>query len=161
MNKNLILVFIVILVVAGAIAVIQQQQSTNQIEQMAKELEAQRTRQEITRADQAKQQALERATRAEAAVERIKQQTLQEARKIEEAAKQRAEEFINGLLAQAQSALNNGQYQEAVNLAQNILSQDPNNLQARSIMETAKSKLTEIIQQQEPISDSALPVLGQ
>lgn len=45
------------------------------------------------------------------------------------------------LLAQAKQYLDQGKLNEAINLAQNVLQFDPNNLDAKQIIEMAKAKL--------------------
>lgn len=51
------------------------------------------------------------------------------------------------LLAKAQEMIANGKFEEAVAMAQKVLSIDPNNIDAKNIIETAKAKITEIAQQ--------------
>lgn len=50
------------------------------------------------------------------------------------------------LLAQAQEMINNGKFNEAINFAQQVLSFDPNNIDAKNIIETAKTKIAQLAQ---------------
>lgn len=50
------------------------------------------------------------------------------------------------LLAKAQEMVNNGKFNEAINFAQQVLSIDPNNIDAKNIIETAKTKLAQMAQ---------------
>lgn len=148
MSKSMIIVLVLILVAAGAFIINNQNQKAAQLEQMqlreaeeAKNIEAR----------QARQRALEEARRVEAEAQRAKQAALEEAKKLEEAAKQQDAELqtkIGGLIAQAKSLLDGGKYQEAIDMAKNILSQDANNSEAKSILETAMAKLKEMAQEQ-------------
>jgi len=157
MNKNRILIFIVILVVVGAGVIIQQQRSVEQVNQMEQQAikEVQRVKIEQARlqaiaAEKAKQQAILEAQQAEAEVERMKQQSLEEARKAQEAARREAaalQAAISNLTTQAQSLLDDGQYQQAIDIAKNALSSDPGNPIAKSIIEKATVMLNEAVQE--------------
>lgn len=52
-----------------------------------------------------------------------------------------------GLLANAQQLLDSGKFQEAIATAQKVLSMDPNNIDAKNIIETAKAKIAEMAKQ--------------
>ena len=165
MNTSRLLIFVVILVVAGTGIIIQQLNSISQVEQMklnalenVRRLEIRMAEQQAVNAQRAKLQALEAAQKAEAEAQRIKQQALEEARRMEEAARREAEAVkakINGLVAQAQSLLDSGQYQNALNLATSILSQDANNAAAQSIVAQAREKLKGVNPQEGVLTGSA------
>lgn len=170
MKKSRVLIIIVILVVVGAIIIIQQQQSINQVEQMEaqalediRRVEIEKKRLQVVHAEKEKQLALEAARKAEAEAQRVKQQALEGARRIEEAAKNKVEELkakVNQLVVQAQSLLDSGKFQDAINAAQSILSLDANNVSAKSIIDQAKAKLQEAVQQQaETLKQGAQEVL--
>lgn len=50
------------------------------------------------------------------------------------------------LLAQAQDMVNSGKFNEAINFAQQVLNIDPNNIDAKNIIETAKAKIAQLAQ---------------
>lgn len=50
------------------------------------------------------------------------------------------------LLAKAQEMINTGKFNEAINFAQQVLSFDPNNIDAKNIIETAKAKIAQLAQ---------------
>ncbi|OGX38371.1 MAG: hypothetical protein A3C36_06250 [Omnitrophica WOR_2 bacterium RIFCSPHIGHO2_02_FULL_52_10] len=153
--NNRVLIFVIILVVFGAVVIIQQQKSLNQVDQM--EIQAMQDVHE-TEVERAKQAAIEAARQAEAKAQEALQNTLEQARLAEEAARQKAEELkakIVGLVAQAQALLDSGQFQQAIDLARTILGEDPNNLNAQSIIERATAKLAEAAQQQIQAADPA------
>lgn len=54
---------------------------------------------------------------------------------------------VKDLLAKAQEMLANGQFEQAITAAQNVLNIDPNNMEAKGIIETAKARLMEMGQQ--------------
>ena len=54
---------------------------------------------------------------------------------------------VKELLAKAKTMIDNGKFDEAINLAQQALNIDPNNIDAKNIIETAKAKLAQMAQQ--------------
>lgn len=96
-------------------------------------------------------------TSAESQAQGVVQQAQQTVEQGAQAAAQSAQEAQNiagdmvaqvkDLLAKAQEMLANGQFEQAISTAQNVLSMDPNNMEAKSIIETAKAKLMEMAQQ--------------
>jgi len=128
MNRNVIILSILVLAIVGTIVVTQKNQKAAELRQM-----------QLKAAEKANKLAAEA------------QKAINEAKMAEEAAKQAAEALkakMNGLVVQAKSLLEDNKYQEAINIAKNILSQDANNADAKSILETAMAKLKEIAQQQ-------------
>jgi len=76
---------------------------------------------------------------------------LQEVKKLEEASKketQKLQSKISELIAQAQSLLESAKYQQAADLANNILNLDADNPQAKLILDTAMAKSKEVAQEQ-------------
>ncbi len=57
-------------------------------------------------------------------------------------------EKARALLAEAQQSLADGKIQEAITVAQNVLTFDPQNIDAKKILETAKAKITSAAQEQ-------------
>ena len=157
MNKIAITVLILALAGAGAFIYTRQNQQAAQLEQQiqlkkaaeAKSIAAPQEKQRAL-AEQAKQKALEEAKKIEAEAQKAKQIAMEEAQKAEEAAKQKAAELqtmLSGLIAQAKAFLDSGKFQEAIDMAKNILSQDPNNPEAKSILDQAMAKLKEVAQE--------------
>jgi len=140
----MIIVLILMLVGIGAVIVTRQGQKSPLLEQ---------ARMQATQ--QAKPTALEEARRVEAEAQKAKPMAMDEAKKLQEAAELQA--ALGGLIAQAKSLLESGEYQEAIDTAKNILSQDANNTEAISILETATARLNELVQQQEPALMSDVP----
>ncbi len=69
---------------------------------------------------------------------------------------------VQELLAQAQAALNEGKFQDAINVANNILSNfDANSVDAKNIIEVATQKLQEAAQQKAGDLMQNLPAMGQ
>ncbi len=65
------------------------------------------------------------------------------------------------LLARAQQFLDEGQYKDAIAVAQNILSFDPQNADAQKIFETAKAKLAEFTKEKAgSVTSGLLDTLG-
>jgi tetratricopeptide (TPR) repeat protein len=146
--NNRVLIFVIILVVFGAVVIIQQQKSQDQVDQ--KEIQAM---QEVHKAEvgMAKQAAIDAARQAEAQAQAALQNTLDQARMAEVEVRKKADELqakIVGLVSQAQALLDSGQFQQAIDLAKTILGEDPNNLNAQSIIDRATAKLAEAAQQQ-------------
>ncbi len=64
-------------------------------------------------------------------------------------------------LARAQQFLDEGQYKDAIAVAQNILSFDPKNADAQKIFETAKAKLAELTKEKAGnVTSGLLDTLG-
>lgn len=51
------------------------------------------------------------------------------------------------LVAQAKEMLDSGKFNEAINLAQQVLNMDPNNVDAKNILEVAKARLAATVQE--------------
>ena len=80
----------------------------------------------------------------QAKAEKAKQQAEETARKAAEELKAK----LAQLVAQAQSLLNGGNFQGAIDIAQQVLNQDVGNATAKTIIETAKRKIAELAQHQ-------------
>jgi hypothetical protein len=146
--NNRILIFIIILVIFGAVVIIQQQKSMNQVEQMERQAIEKVHEAEV---EQAKQMALEAVQHVETRTQEVLQNALSEVKRVGEEAREKAEGLkakIVGLVAQAQSLLDGGQFQQAIDLANTILGEDPGNMQAQSIIKQATAKLQEAAQRQ-------------
>lgn len=65
---------------------------------------------------------------------------------VQDSANQMVEQ-AKSLLASAREMLNNGKFEEAIATAQKVLSIDPNNIDAKNIIETAKVKIAEMAKQ--------------
>ncbi len=124
MKKNMIILSVLVLAVVGTIIYTQQQQKTEEQRQM-----------QLKAAEEANKLAAEA------------QKAINEAKMAEEAAKA-LQTKINELVFQAKTLLESGEHQKAIDIAKNILSQDADNGQAKSILETAMAKLKEIAQKQ-------------
>lgn len=158
MNKSVIIILILVLVGAGVIIITKQNQKNTQLkqEQLLKEARISKQKSLAIEAkriavEQAKLKALEVAREAEAEAQRVKQAALEEVKRLEEAGKKEAEELqskISGLIAQGRSLLESGNYQQAADLAKNILNLDVDNSQAKLILDTAIAKIEEVVQQQ-------------
>lgn len=77
-------------------------------------------------------------------VKSVAQQATQKAGQTQQNLQQTAGEMAKKaqtLLAQAKQYLDQGKFNEAISVAQNILSFDPKNMDAQKIIETAKTKL--------------------
>ena len=85
------------------------------------------------------QQATEVTQQAAEAVAPVKE----EVQNVANAAVDQAKD----LLAKAQELVANGKFEEAIAMAQKVLNVDPNNIDAKNIIETAKAKITEMAQQ--------------
>jgi uncharacterized protein HemX len=128
MNKNMIVLVVLVLAIAGTLIVTQQNEKAAQQKQ-------------------AQLKAAEEANRLAAEA----QQAINEAKRLEQIAKQEAEALKNkiaGQIAQAKSQIDGGQYQQAIDTAKNVLSYDAENSDAKEILELAMAKLKEIAQQQ-------------
>jgi len=128
MSKNVIVLVVIIAAIAGTLIIRQQNEKA-----------AQQRKAQLKIAEEANRLAAEA------------QKALNEAKKLEEIARQEAETLSKQLavyISEAKSSLNGGQYQQAIDTAKNILSQDAENSEARVILETAVVKLKEIAQQQ-------------
>ena len=151
MNRRTVVLLIFFLVLVGIIIIGKQREQAIQLEQVEIKA-ANELRRIAVEAQQAKQKALEETARIEAEAQRAKQEALEKARRAEaeaqkaketaqEAVKQKAAEIqtkINTLVAQATALLDSGEYQRAIDIAQQILSLDPNSVEANLIIEKAK-----------------------
>jgi colicin import membrane protein len=160
MDKRAIIILIFFLVIIGIILIGKQQEQDlqlRQVEQTAtqelKNLAAQ-AQQVKTAAIQEAQKAKEEAMKAEQmALERAKQAEAEalKAKQAAEAAAQKASEEVKAkvsqLIAEAQALLDGGQFQAAIDMAKQVLADDPNNLDAQSIIEKATAKLKEAASQ--------------
>lgn len=54
---------------------------------------------------------------------------------------------VKDLLAKAQEMAASGKFEEAIAMAQKVLSIDPNNIDAKNIIETSKAKIMEVAQE--------------
>ena len=127
MSKNIIILIVLIVAIAGTLVVKEQNKKI-----------AQQRQAQLKAAEEANQLAAEA------------QQAINEARRLEAIAKQEAKAFkqqIAARVSQAESLLNAGEYQLAIDAAKNILGNDVNNADAKTILETAVIKLKEIAQQ--------------
>lgn len=92
-------------------------------------------------------------TQAQGMVEQAKdasQEVVQAVAPVQEEAQNAANAMMDkakGFLAQAQELVANGKFEEAIAMAQKVLSLDPNNMDAKNIIETAKAKIMEMAQQ--------------
>lgn len=160
MNRRIVLILIFILVLVGIIVIAKQREQAANIEQMETQA-ANELRRLAAEAQAAKQKALEETNRIEAEAQLAKQKALDEARRAEaeaqearqlaqEAVRQKAEEIqgmVDSLVTQATSMLDAGQYQQAIDIAKKILADDPNNPDAKSIIERATAMLKEAAQE--------------
>ena len=144
------IVLVLLLIGGGAFYVNKQNQEAAQLEQ-TQLLEAQQAKQKTlaeeakrAAAKQAKQRALEVARKAEAEAQKAKQLAAQAAEKS--AAELQSK--ISGLVAQAKSSLEGGDYQGAIDSAKSVLSQDAGNAEAKSILETAMAKIKDFVKEQ-------------
>ena len=80
------------------------------------------------------------AQKAAAAAGEVAQEAVSGAEEATEQAVEKTAPSAEELLAQAQTALENEDYEAAINAAELILSQDADSAQAQSILETAKAK---------------------
>lgn len=127
MKKNVIILIVLIAAIAGTLIV--KQQNKKAVQQREAQLRI---------AEEANKLAAEA------------QKAITEAKKLEEIARQEAEALKQKIATyafEARTLLNNGQYQQAIDAAKNILSNDVNNSDAKSILETAVVKLKEIAQE--------------
>lgn len=127
MKKNVIILIVLIAAIAGTLIV--KQQNKKAVQQREAQLRI---------AEEANRLAAEA------------QKAITEAKKLEEIARQEAEALKQKIATyafEARTLLNNGQYQQAIDAAKNILSNDVNNSDAKSILETAVVKLKEIAQE--------------
>lgn len=127
MKKNVIILIVLIAAIAGTLIV--KQQNKKAVQQREAQLRI---------AEEANRLAAEA------------QKAITEAKKLEEIARQEAEALKQKIATyafEARTLLNNGQYQQAIDAAKNILSADVNNADAKSILETAMVKLKEIAQE--------------
>ncbi len=85
------------------------------------------------------QQATETTQKAADAVAPVQQEAQNAANAMMDQAKE--------LLAKAQDLVANGKFEEAIAMAQKVLSMDPNNIDAKNIIESAKAKIAEMAQQ--------------
>ena len=161
MNKRMVVLLIFLLVLVGIIIIGKQQEQANQLKQMelkasnelkilaaqaqkAKQAALEQTKKAEAEALRAKQIAEEKARKAVADAQRAKQMAKEAARKVAEDAKAK----VGQLLAQATSLLDGGKYQQAIDIAKQILLSDPNNADAKSIIERATAMLKEAAQKQ-------------
>jgi len=179
MNRRTVVLLVFFLVLIGIIIIGKQREQATQLEQVEIKA-ANELRRVAADAQQAKQKALEETRRIEAEAQRAKQEALEKARRAEaeaqkaketaeEAVRQKATEIqgkINALVAQATTLLDSGEYQRAIDVAQQILGLDPNSTEANSIIERAKKvaeqqveAITEGVQEklEAPVTDLAVP----
>jgi len=138
MNKKFVIILILVLVVSGVYIVTQQ----------AKKAAEQKVMQKA--AEEANRLAAE-ARKALYEAELVKQRAIAEAKRAEELARQKAavlQARLSALTEKAKILLNDGKFQEAIDTAKSILSQDADHAQAKSILETAATKLQDFVQQQ-------------
>jgi len=127
MNKNVIVLIVIVAAIAGTLIVKQQNEKAAQLREI-----------QLKTAEDANKLAAEA------------QKAINEAKRLEEIAKKEAEALerqIAKYVYDATTLLNAGQYQQAIDAAKNILSNDANNSDAKAILETAMTKLNEIAQQ--------------
>jgi tetratricopeptide (TPR) repeat protein len=92
-------------------------------------------------------------TQAQGMVEQAKdasQEAAQAAASVQQEAQNAANAMMDqakGLLAQAQELVASGKFEEAIATAQKVLNIDPNNMDAKKIIETAKAKIMEVAQE--------------
>ena len=156
MNRRTVVLLVFLLVLVGIIIIGKQREQTMQLEQVENKA-ANQLRRVAAEAQKAKQQAMEETRRIEVEAQKAKQAALTKAKIAEEKAKkaiemaqeavrQKAAEIqtkINDLVTQANALLASADYQKAINIAQSILSLDPNSPEATSIIEKATAKLKE------------------
>ncbi|MBN1869220.1 MAG: hypothetical protein JW847_01410 [Candidatus Omnitrophica bacterium] len=161
MNKRAVILLIFLLVLIGIIIIGKQREQAIQLEQVETQA-ANELRRVAAEAQKARETALIETRRIEAEAERAKQEAIEKARIAEEeaqraremavdAVKQKADEIqakINELAAQSTALLDGGEYQKAIDMAQQILTLDPNSPEGQSIIERATAKLKEIAAQQ-------------
>lgn len=150
MNRRTVVLLIFLLVLVGIIIIGKQREQAIQLEQMEMKA-ANELRRVAAEAQKARERALEETRRIEAEAQRAKQAALEQARKAEEEAqrakeaaaeaiKEKAAEIqakINELVAQATALLDSGEFQKAIDVAQEILGLDPNSTEAKEIIEKA------------------------
>ena len=99
------------------------------------------------------QQPVSTETQAQGMAEQAKEvsqegaQTVSQVQENVQAAANGVVEQAQTLLAQAKELVNSGKFDEAIAMAQKVLSMDPNNIDAKNIIETAKAKLAAMAQQ--------------
>ncbi|MCK5260417.1 MAG: hypothetical protein KAJ70_05085 [Candidatus Omnitrophica bacterium] len=168
MNRKMVVLLVFLLILVGIIIIGKQKEQAIQLEKVETSA-ANQLRRITAEAQKAKRMALEETRRIEAAAQRAKQAALEKARIAEaraqkakemaqEAVRQKAVEIqakINDLVAQANTLLGSAEYQKAINIAQAILSLDPNSSEATSIIEKATAKLKEAAAKQvEAVTDA-------
>jgi len=128
MNKIVVISIIIVVATAGTLIAIRQGENA-----------AQERLGQLKIAENANRLALEA------------QKAIIDAKRVEEIARREAEALnaqIAGYVLEAKSLLDLGQFQQAIDAAKNVLSQDAANAEAKVILKTAMVKLQEIAQQQ-------------
>jgi Tfp pilus assembly protein PilF len=96
-------------------------------------------------------------------VKSVVQQATQASGQLQQNIQQTADDLTKKaqtLLTQAQQYLDQGKFDEAVSLAQNVLSFDPQNIDAQKIIDAAKAKLKALAEQKAQDLKSGLMNIG-